>query len=180
MLYNPNISSSEKIATIVSQMSDLPNGKSANFSDMTFTKVDGKIFYQLDSSHAIELTNENLSRIVDWRHEAFSKIDLSKLDSVKVTGVKLVDDIENAQNALNVFLSNDTYSNKITALQNAINSGEKLSVGSATFARQGNDFYYVLSGNKGVKLTPENIDKINQMLSNARQQVLRDIAEGKY
>ncbi len=177
--YNPNISSHDKIGAIVSQMQDIPDGKSASFEDMVFTKTGGKVFYQVDSNHAIELTDRNLDRIMDWRHEAFSKIDLSKLNQTKIPDFNLIDDVDNAEKALNTFLSNETYSNKIDALKNVIDKGEQLTVGSATFARKGNDFYYVLSDNKGIKLIPENIDKINQMLSNARQEVLRDIAEGK-
>ena len=177
--YNPNISVSEKISTIASQMHDIPNGQSKNFDGMEFTKVDDKIFYQLDSNHAIELTDKNFDRIVNWRYEALPKIDTKVFDTVDLTHVKPEDDIINAQKALDVFLSDDKYTHKMEALRNVIGDGEQLSVGSATFARQGNDIYYVIGDNKGIKLTVENIFKFNRLLSSARQEILKNIAESK-
>ncbi|HNV97146.1 MAG TPA: T3SS effector HopA1 family protein [bacterium] len=179
VFYNPTMQPSEKISLIASYMKDISDGGSANFGSMEFEKLGDKIFYKLNSGLSIELTDVNLNKIIDWRHAAFSKIDLSTLDNIELPSFRAVNNVENAEKALRAFLSTDTYNNKITALQNAIHSGEQLSVGSATFARRGNDIYYVLSSGNGVKLTSENMDKVNQMLSNARQAVLRDIAEGR-
>ncbi|MDD4290151.1 MAG: hypothetical protein PHH83_02635 [Patescibacteria group bacterium] len=174
--YDPSISASRKIELITNFVNDAKVNGKVSIDGMDFIKQGNNIYYK-SGPDLIKLTETNLERIMNWRHQAFSKIDLSKLDNVQISDVAKISDVENAQKALQTFLSNDSYSNKIKALQDVIRNGEQISVGSATFARKGNDIYYILSNGNGVELTPDNMEKINTMLSNARQAVLKKIAD---
>ncbi len=80
-----------------------------------------------------------------------------------------------SKNAVDIFLNPDKdFTTKLNALQNVLQNGERLDIKGMSFARQGEDIYYMIDAQKGIKL--DSIADINKILVN-RQSAIQKVLQ---
>ena len=181
---NPDVPFDEKISSLKEVMNDGDRIKLGNY-DLT-RQGDNIYFYAGEAAQGIELTAEVIEKLnsnVEAAKEAIESIFssdsevLEKVDVPEEAKIMFEQSKELSQTLDTFNDSNASFEEKITSLKQVINDGERIKLGNYDLARQGDDIYYMVDENQGIKLTSERVEELNKAIEGAKEDVFDDRSE---
>lgn len=133
---------------------------------------DGKLFNEntwqdilISRGNALSQVKIELNNIISHDNLLPKEVLSQELSSVAPTNMY--------NSAIDTFLNPEkNFVTKISALQNALQDGERLDIRGMSFAKKGEDIYYMVNSKEGIKL--DSVADINKILAN-RQSAIQKI-----